>query len=241
MSKNNIPILMYHSTELMPKSTVMRGMHVPPNRFYFQMLLLKILGFKGLSMRELQPYLKGKKSDKVVGITFDDGYLNNLKNAAPVLKKFNFSATCFIVSECIGRTNIWDKPKGINQRPLMSNDEIRKWLASGMDIGAHTQTHVDLTSVSKEKAAKEINRCKDDLEDKFDISIVDFCYPFGKFDDDVCNQVKMAGFSSAVTMIRGRANKQFNELKLPRIPITYHTLPHLFLIKILSKYEDKRS
>ena len=135
----------------------------------------------------------------------------------------------------------WSTPKGINQRPLMSNDEIRKWLASGMDIGAHTQTHVDLTSVSKEKAAKEINRCKDDLEDKFDISIVDFCYPFGKFDDDVCNQVKMAGFSSAVTMIRGRANKQFNELKLPRIPITYHTLPHLFLIKILSKYEDKRS
>ena len=231
---------MYHSTELMPRSTVMRGMYVPPSRFHFQMRLLNILGYKGLSIRELMPYLQGKRTDKVVGITFDDGYLNNLKNAAPVLKKYNFTATCYIVSEFIGKTNIWDKPKGINQRPLMTVDEIKEWLSFGMDIGAHTKTHLDLKSVSKKNIEREIKDCKNDLERQFNISIEDFCYPFGKFDEYICNVVKGAGYSTATTMVRGRANKDSNYFKLPRIPITYHTLPHLFLIKLLTKYEDRK-
>ena len=231
---------MYHSVELMPRSTVMRGMYVSPKRFYFQMFLLKILGYKGLSMRELEPYLQGKKSDRVVGITFDDGYLNNLNNAAPILKKFNFTATCYLVSEFLGTSNLWDKPKGITQKPLMTVDEVKEWLAFGMDIGAHTQTHIDLKLVNKGEAEREINLCKRDLEEKFDVSIVDFCYPFGSFDNSICNIVKRAGYSSATTMIRGRSNNKSNKLKLPRIPITYHTLPHLFLIKLLTRYEDRR-
>ena len=52
---------MYHSIEEMPKSTVMRSLHVPPKRFMTQMWLLNMLGYKGLSMRELIPYLEGKK------------------------------------------------------------------------------------------------------------------------------------------------------------------------------------
>jgi len=241
MLKNNIPILMYHSVELMPRSTVMRGMYVSPKSFYFQMFLLKILGYKGLSMRELEPYIQGKKSDRVVGITFDDGYLNNLKNAAPILKKFNFTATCYLVSEFLGKSNLWDKSKGISQKPLMTVDEVKEWLDFGMDIGAHTQTHVDLKLATTDEAEREINLCKSDLEDKFDVSIVDFCYPFGRFDDSICNIVERAGYSTASTMIRGRSNNKSNKLKLPRIPITYHTLPHLFLLKLLTKYEDRRS
>ena len=75
-----IPILMYHSIESMPKNTVMRSLHVPPKRFEFQMKLLRFLGYKGLSINKLLPYLNGAKHGKVVGITFDDGYQNNLIN-----------------------------------------------------------------------------------------------------------------------------------------------------------------
>ena len=240
MVNKNIPILMYHSIELMPKSTVMRSLHVSPKRFKFQMWLLNILGFKGLSIRQLKPYLDGKKTGKVVGITFDDGYQNNLINAAPVLKKYNFSATCYLVSNCIGTSNTWDFDKGITQRPLMLANEIQAWLDMGMDIGAHTQTHADLTRINEQKVKREINECKLDLEKKFNTPIVDFCYPFGYFNDSVCNIINTAGYSSATTMIRGRANTRSNQFKLPRIPVTNHTLPHLFLAKILTKYEDKR-
>ena len=78
MPNINIPILMYHSIESMPKSTVMRSLHVLPRQFKFQMWMLKMLGYKGLSLKKLKPYLDGDKFGKVVGITFDDGYQNNL-------------------------------------------------------------------------------------------------------------------------------------------------------------------
>ena len=69
----------------MPRSTIMRSLHVSPKRFKFQMWMLKILGYKGLSLKNLRPYLDGTKHGKVVGIPFDDGYKNYLINAAPVL------------------------------------------------------------------------------------------------------------------------------------------------------------
>jgi peptidoglycan/xylan/chitin deacetylase (PgdA/CDA1 family) len=240
MPKRPIPILMYHSIEQMPKSTVMRSLHVPPRRFMTQMRLLNMLGYKGLSMRMLTPYLEGKKTGKVVGITFDDGYQNNLLNAAPILKKFNFSATCYLVSQRIGTTNTWDDDKGITQRPLMNQSEVQEWLNFGFDIGAHTQTHPLLEGLSVQKSQEEIFNCINDLEIMFKVSIKDFCYPFGRFNEQLVNMTKEAGYITGATMRRGRATSQSNKLALPRIPITHHTLPHLFLAKILTKYEDKR-
>jgi len=236
----NIPILMYHSIELMPKKTVMRSLHVPPRRFQFQMWMLKILGYKALSLRNLKPYLDGEKHGKVVGITFDDGYRNNLINAAPVLIKYNFSATCYIVSESIGTSNTWDLDKGITQRALMNVDEINEWLNLGMDIGAHTKTHADLTLVSEKQAKIEIGDCKIELEKIFHVPVNDFCYPFGHFNDSVCNITKDSGYVSATSMKRGRVNSKSDMHILPRVPINHRTLPHLFLAKILTKYEDKK-
>ena len=240
MMHYKIPILMYHSIELMPKSTIMRSLHVPPANFKFQMWLLKILGYRGMSIRELQPYLDGKKNGKVVGITFDDGYKNILLNAAPILKKYNFSATCYIVSDSVGTSNTWDLSNGITQRPLMNKTEIKSWLEMGMDIGAHTKTHADLTAISKLEAQKEIIDCKNDLEKIYKIKVTDFCYPFGRINDSVCNMTKDSGYLSATSMKRGRVNSKSNRFILPRIPINHRTLPHLFLAKILSKYEDRK-
>ena len=240
MPNYNIPILMYHSIESMPKSTIMRSLHVSPQKFKFQMWILKILGYKGLSLDKLKPYIDGHQQGKVVGITFDDGYQNILLNAAPVLAKYNFSATCYIVSNNLGLSNIWDLDKGITQKPLMNADEVKKWLSLGMDIGAHTLTHPDLTSISLDAVKKEINDCKLNLEKTFRISINDFCYPFGKFNKDIANLVEDLGFLRATTMKRGRFNPSTNRYIIPRIPINYRTLPHLFIAKILTKYEDKK-
>jgi peptidoglycan/xylan/chitin deacetylase (PgdA/CDA1 family) len=240
MPKRKIPILMYHSIAIKPKSTVMRSLHVSPKRFRFQMKLLNFLGYKGLSMSELTPYLEGKKNGKVVGITFDDGYQNNLINAAPILKKYNFSATCYLVSKRIGTFNIWDQDKGIAHNSLMTQSEIQEWLNLGLDIGAHSQTHPILEELSMQQSREEIFTCKNDLEQMFKVTIKDFCYPFGRFNEAIVSMVRDAGYETATTMRRGRASTQSSKLKLPRMPVTHHTLPLLFLAKILTNYEDKR-
>ena len=140
MQQKPIPILMYHSIAAMPKGTVMRSLHVPLTLFKLQMWLLKILGYRGLSMSNLYPYLTGEKQGKVVGITFDDGFKNNLQ-VLPILQKFNFSATCYIISQNIGGINHWDLDKGIPENPLMDENKIKQWINSGMEIGSHTQNH----------------------------------------------------------------------------------------------------
>ncbi len=240
MNKRPMPILMYHSIASMPKGTVMRGLHVPPKRFALQMRLLKLFGYQGLSMSAIKPYLNGEKAGKVVGITFDDGYKNNLTKALPILEKMGFSATCYIVSQNIGGINHWDIDKGIPENPMMDEEEIKTWINAGMEIGSHTQNHIRLTECSAEIAVKEIKQSRLDLERQFNCTVEHFCYPYGDVNEDIINITKSSGYTTATTVQRSRATTKDNLLTLPRVPIWHSTFPHLFIIKILSQYEDRR-
>ena len=239
MQQKPIPILMYHSIANMPKGTPMRSLHVPPRRFAWQMKLLKWLGYKGVNMSELLPYLKGEKTGKVVGITFDDGYRNNLTQALPVLKKHGFSATCYLVSENIGGNNYWDLDKGIPENPIMNHNEIKSWIASGMEIGSHAQHHIRLSQYNSDIITQEVSLSKDELTSTFNCTINHFCYPYGDYNDQVVDAVKSAGYQSATTVNRARATSEDNPWMLPRVFITHRTFTHLFLMKILGRYEDK--
>lgn len=89
-----IPILMYHQIgEPAPRGTPYRGLTVHPASFRRQMTWLRRFGYRGLSMRDLMPYVRGERSGKVFGITFDDGYRNVHRNAMPVLGELGFTAT----------------------------------------------------------------------------------------------------------------------------------------------------
>jgi len=235
-----IPILMYHSIASMPKGTVMRSLHVPPKRFRFQMRMLQWLGYRGVSMSELMPYLRGEQTGKVVGITFDDGYRNNLTEALPILKEFGFSATCYIISQKIGGVNEWDLEKGIPENPLMDETEVRQWIDRGMEIGSHTQHHVRLTECDTQQTEMEITQSKQDLEQLFGSTIDHFCYPWGKHTTDIAQLTKQTKYQSATTTKRGRATQAHSLHHLPRVPISHSTLPHLFLLKVLTAYEDRR-
>jgi hypothetical protein len=48
---------------------------------------------------------------------------------------------------CQGGINEWDIEKGLPENPLMSEDEIKKWMNEGMEIGAHTQNHIHLSTL----------------------------------------------------------------------------------------------
>ena len=235
-----IPILMYHSIALPPQNEVMRSIHVKPKSFAIQMWILKKLGYKGLSMSDLSPYLTGEKSGKVVGITFDDGYRNNLVNAAKILDKHNFTATTYVVSEAIGRDNFWDRKVGIPSNAIMTKGELRKWVDLGLEIGCHTAVHPDLTLLGGEQIRGELVKSKTILETLLDQPVTQFCYPYGKYDEQTKMIVRESGFKTATTMNRGRVEINDDLYELPRIPITYHTLPHLFILKLLTGYEDSR-
>ena len=191
-------------------------------------------------LEELLPYLEGKKSGKVVGITFDDGYQNNVSNALPILSKLGFSATCFIVSGNIGGFNHWDISKGVSKKRMMSEHDIRRWIDSGMEIGSHSQNHIRLSEYDQTTIENEVLGSKRILADKFNTTVDHFCYPYGDKSDKVEEVVKNSGYKTACSVVRGKTYLSSNLLSLPRVLVNHRTFPLLFVIKILSKYEDGR-
>lgn len=242
MSDISIPILMYHQIDEPPlRGEPLRGLVVSPASFSRQMAMLKLFGYIGLSMRDLEPYLQGKKRGKVVGLTFDDGYKNNVQNALPVLKKHGFTATCYGVSSMMGSTNHWDRHLGITEKPLMSAEDWCTWRDSGMDIGSHTRTHADLTKLSPDDARNQITRSKHELEQTLNCEIQHFCYPYGWFTPEHRDMVEEAGYATATTTKRGRTHSGDDPFTLRRIMVARSTNLALFAAKVMSNYEDRRA
>ena len=236
-----IPILTYHQiAEAPPKGAPYRSLYVAPAAFARQMRLLRLLGYQGLSMSALQPFLRGEKSGRVVGITFDDGYSNNLAYAMPALREQGFSSTCYAVSGLVGQTNRWDLDVGIAQTGLMTADEMRSWLAGGQEIGAHTRTHAHLEQLSPDDSMREIQGSKLDLEALLGVAVSHFCYPYGGYGPLQVRQVQAAGFDTATTTERGRAHTASEPFELPRVPVLRSTTLPVFLLKLLSSYEDRK-
>lgn len=237
----NIPILMYHQIdEPPPRGTSLRGLIVAPSSFAWQMRMLHLLGYRGLSMRNLEPYLLGELTGKVVGITFDDGFQNNLHHALPALKANGFTATCYGVSSLIGGSNIWDAGK-VAEKPLMTQKDWLAWHGAGMDVGSHTQTHANLKELPDDIARRQIEQSKDELQQMLGAEVRHFCYPYGWFEAKHEQMVRAAGYATATSTRRGRVQAGDNLYALNRIMVARATNPLQFFMKIATAYEDRRS
>ena len=162
-----------------------------------------------------------------------------MENAAGVLKKFNFSSTCYVVSALIGKTNVWDHAQGIVSAPLMDLDQLQQWIAIGQEVGSHTQHHVDLTVSDYQTSQAEIYNSRISLSQQLNTNIQQFCYPYGRYVSEHIDIVKTSGYVSATTTARGRVHADDSAFELRRIPVVRSTSLPQFLFKILSSYEDR--
>ena len=232
-------ILTYHQIDLAPPPPAQfRSLYVAPGAFARQMACLKALGYRGVSMRELLPYLRGDRVGKVVGLTFDDGYCNNLERALPVLQKCGFTATCYVMSHLLGKTNVWDIENGVTQAALMSAAQIRQWAQAGMEIGAHTQTHCKLPLMADADAMREISDCKAELGALLGEPVEHFCSPYGLYEARHAAMAQAAGYQSATTTQRGKVVVGTDFFQLRRIPVVRSTFMPQFLLKLLTGYEN---
>jgi peptidoglycan/xylan/chitin deacetylase (PgdA/CDA1 family) len=239
-----IPILMYHQiAQPGPRGTPLRGLVVSPRMFAQQMGVLRLLGFRGLSMTELTPYLAGERTGRVVGITFDDGYLNNLDNALPILQRHGFSSTCYVVADRLGQTNQWDAQQGIAQVPLMDPQQLQCWINGGQEIGSHTLSHAHLPGLDPLELEAQVCASRLRLEAVVQQpgGVRHFCYPYGGIDAPARAMVAGAGYHTATTTQRGRVHLQRkpDPLALPRVLVSRTTTFLHLALKCLTAYEDR--
>jgi peptidoglycan/xylan/chitin deacetylase (PgdA/CDA1 family) len=109
-----------------------------------------------------------------------------------VLRRHNFGGAVFVVSGCIGGENRWDQAKGSAPHRLMTAGQIREWSAHGIEFGAHSRTHPDLTTLSGPQLDEEIEGSRDDLSAVTGRAVVSFAYPYGRVSEAVAKRASAA-------------------------------------------------
>ena len=111
-------------------------------------------------------------NQKVVILTFDDGYKSQYSNAKPILDKYGFKATFYIVCNYVGN--------GDNR---MTWEQIKSLQQDGNDIASHTMNHNDLSKLPPQAVEYEVAQSKQCLLNK-GINPKSFAYPFNGGSDD---------------------------------------------------------
>ncbi len=232
---------MYHNIGIPPANARLRSLYVTPGMFKFQMWYLKAAGFQVVPLEEIISFTRGSISgEKLVALTFDDGYQDFYDNAYSTLRTYGYPSTVFLVSDLIGRENLWDYRELNIRKRLLDWDRITEMRDNNVTFGSHTKTHPFLSKLPTSEIEDELSGSKEALEKRLGIPVNFFCYPYGNYDERAVAKVREAGFLAAVTMNRGLIHRGDDPLEMRRSFIRFNTHPLLFMLKLHSSYEDRK-
>lgn len=218
-----VKVLMYHWVSGCPGERL-RTWGLTPAQFESQMRYLAEEGYRTVSLREVVEVARGvrRPEERTVALTFDDGYRDFLDQVLPVLERYGFMGTIFLVADHVGGTNAWDARHGDPPRTLLSWGEAAELAAKGMEIGSHARTHRFLPALSGEELAEEILGSKAILEKRLGRAVSFFSYPHGLHDERCVALVASAGYEGACADIRGGNRAGTDPFRLRRTLMTFH-------------------
>jgi peptidoglycan/xylan/chitin deacetylase (PgdA/CDA1 family) len=178
-----LPILVYHHVGP-ARSGTLPSLTVTRDRFRRHLEWLRRHRFQAVSLDEAAAWANGSGElpARSVMVTFDDGYADLAADAFPLLEAARMRAAVFVVTAQVGGSSAWDAALGGGGHRLLSAQEIRLWSERGIEFGAHTRTHPDLTTLSDSELDSEIVGSADDLEAVIDRRVDAFAYPFSLVD-----------------------------------------------------------
>jgi len=191
---------------------------VPSSVFESTIKTLSENGYIGISIGDLTKFYDNpnNREGKLIVITFDDCFESAFTKGVPILQNYGFSATFYVSTGYIGKTDSRRNKGILIERGYIKWEQIKELLRNDFEIGAHTNTHPNLTDISLEEAKTEIQKSKEILQDYLGIEINSFAYPRGKHNKRIVEIVKESGFSSATSTIPGINTNKTNTYKLKR-------------------------
>lgn len=205
-NNEGVPVLMYHSISNKKGNEI----QMSKDLFEIQMKFLKDNNYITLSLDELYDFLSFNKPipKKSVVITFDDGYIDNYLNAYPILKKYNFRATIFVITDNVDKYS-----------HTINSNEIKEMSLNGIDIMSHTEKHEDLSSINYDKQLYSMKTSKSFLEKILNKRINYIAYPYGKWNASTLKAAKDSGYTMAFSTSGTWSDKSDGIYKLDRVYI----------------------
>lgn len=204
---------MYHGT---PTNDPSSTYSIRADRFYTHLRYLKKQSWHTVLFREL-----GNVSalpERSVVLTFDDGYADNYEGAFLPLAENDMKATWFITTDCIGKHADWMGSPS-TQTHMLTIEQLHQMEKAGMEIGSHTRTHPDLTTLSFQQQLDEMTHSKHILESVIHGKVFSFAYPYGRYNADSIIAAKEADYQLACTVRPGWFGSEKNPLLVRRITI----------------------
>jgi peptidoglycan/xylan/chitin deacetylase (PgdA/CDA1 family) len=214
VSDTPVPILLYHRIAAPPKG-VSGALYVKPKLFARQVAALDRAGYTAVTLEQVWSHweLGDALPEKPVVLSFDDGYADQFRYAAKTLRGRDWPAILFLQNSRLG------------VRGGLTTAQVRRMLRDGWELGGHTQTHPDLTTLAPAALEAEITGSRRDLVSRFGSRVDFFAYPFGRFDDAVKVAVADAGYLAATTTRRGAAEPSDGAFALDRLIVNGNFSP----------------
>jgi peptidoglycan/xylan/chitin deacetylase (PgdA/CDA1 family) len=206
-----VAVLMYHHIGPLPDESdkIRYGLTVSEEEFESHLKYLKEGGFNLMTLGQVESAIDNDKlPPKTVVLTFDDGYDDNYLYAKPILEKYKFPATFFVISSKVGQVE------------YMNEDQIKE-LSKNHEIGSHSYSHPSIARLSDYYLERELKQSKEELQELIGRDIKSFCYPAGKYDDKAVEKLKEYGYKIAVTTEASSGSLDIGNLLLvPRYRIS---------------------
>ncbi len=213
--RRGVPVLMYHQVGEHRRGSRLNRWRVTPADFERQLAYLSRKGYRGVSLSEWldAPESKGKRAV----LTFDDGFEGVLTNALPVMKRYGFTGTVFVVAGKIGGGNDWDGENPAER--LLDEDGIQQLLRYGVEVGSHGYLHRPLPELTPAERSTETGKSRAVLEEITGRPVRTFCYPYGAFDPASMEAVRLAGYRAATVIRSGIEEGVVNPYRIRRVPV----------------------
>lgn len=181
-------------------------------------------------VRERKPF-----PERSFVLTFDDGYRSVYDEAFPVLAKYGMTATVFLTVGDTGNRGLHDRLTPLGGRQMLSWVEIREMRDAGIDFGAHTITHPDLTSLDDTTMDYEIKRSKEIIEMNLGVPVSSFAYPYGLYDER-CVEIAGRNFACACSDELGLLTESSALYALRRVDAFYLRSEKLFGLMLTKSF-----
>lgn len=218
MTEWALPALMYHSV-----STVagpLRDLAVPPRRLAEQLEALTAAGYRLTGLTEALDLLGQGCTDRLVAVTFDDGYRDFLTGALPVLAETGAGATLYVSVGHLGAYAEWLGPHAPAFGKLLTWAELGEVAAAGVEIASHSLVHHPLDVLPAAQLREEITRSKGELEQRLGGPVRGFAYPHGYNGAKVRAAVLAAGHDNATEVGRRMHTPAERRFAVPRFQPT---------------------
>jgi peptidoglycan/xylan/chitin deacetylase (PgdA/CDA1 family) len=216
------PVLCYHRVGGPRELGITR---VRRETFARQMSALAKAGWRTVTLEQFiqadSPYLFPVARLSATGrhflLTFDDAYESLAEHAFPVLSDVGFTATTFLVTDFVGRQNLWDVRYTRHRLTHLGWPAIEAWRARGFDFGSHSATHRRLTWLKEEALVEELGRSRETLVRRLGAAAGRaIAYPFGAANRQAVEIARRTGFEIGFA---GVWESGSDPLRLPRMPV----------------------